>query len=867
MFFCAIQLIAQPTKIEYSNAPYTGNNYVRKLVTISPSNIWAGYTSPHTKALSNLGVANYNGSTWKHYRQHNSTTGYQLMKDFVVTATGKVWIAALNGLFYLNPDDTLLNNHFNTNNSNLLGDSLLCLTLLNDKVWAYTNRGLCMYDGSGFTNYAVQNYPVLGYKISKMVSTKKGEIFLASNKGLIHFKNNNFSVIDSNNSALKSSNITALFADENDNVWVGTALANGYTTFFVYTNALYPLRPNECDNMILEVRDVTANKNGDVVMRVHGNSINREGIQLFTFRDNNIYDYSYIQSGYHNPELYTDGSLFYLTSHSGVDKGIFIVSSTQIRDDDSIRLIRWHRSENLDANNISMPISSSEDFGINYQTGETTRSPKGSCKSNIFSGSLWLGCVVNNEVHLAAQTYRQGGIEFVPGPINKGFPIYDSIMQKKYNRLWKIDKPTIDKFKTDFANGQTFAIPDVILTWPAHGDEGIGQRKNMAPFIDNNHDGKYNPYDGDYPDIKGDMSVFFIMNDAQLHSETGGLPFEFEFYVMAYSYACSDIKAGSSNEVLNNTVFMEYKMINRSSQNFNGIKAGLWLDIDNGNERDDYVGCNPKIGYAYGYNGDNFDEGASGYGAHPPATAAIPLGGDSTQSYMSNFYSYQNDFSVKGNPSYPLHYWYALNTRYRSNEAVVYPIAGGNPNPNDTTLYMFPGKNDLQNRPEWSEYTFNNPIGSRTFVLSIPSFNLAINKDTAITFALVFSQTNDTTAYPNPILNKLENDVLKVKSWFANNTFPTCSKLIAGENVVEESKRNVVASLYPNPSNGLVWVKHSLGIQATIKIYNLSGVLLQTIDNATQNQELDLGHLAQGFYFIQISTPDGYSKSLKFIKH
>ena len=45
------------------------------------------------------------------------------------------------------------------------------------------------------------------------------------------------------------------------------------------------------------------------------------------------------------------------------------------------------------------------------------------------------------------------------------------------------------------------------------GDTSLGQAPYLAPFVDVDYDGLYNPALGDYPDVMGDQAIFFIFND------------------------------------------------------------------------------------------------------------------------------------------------------------------------------------------------------------------------------------------------------------------------------------------------------------------------------------------------------------------
>ncbi len=177
---------------------------------------------------------------------------------------------------------------------------------------------------------------------------------------------------------------------------------------------------------------------------------------------------------------------------------------------------------------------------------------------------------------------------------------------------------------------------------------------------------------------------------------------------------------------------------------------------------------------------------------------------------------------------------------------------------------MYPGKDDANGRPEWSEGSVNNVPGDRRFVACAHPFNLAINADTTITYAIIFSRTNDSTAYPNPIQNKLEHDVIKIKGWFARNAFPDCSKVTSGLN--DHKKAGEMGlNLFPNPAGNKLTIQHDSRSQASLKVYNLSGKLIRSMDHVQQTETLDISDIKPGFYIIKVEA-GGSGKSIKFIK-
>ena len=278
---------------------------------------------------------------------------------------------------------------------------------------------------------------------------------------------------------------------------------------------------------------------------------------------------------------------------------------------------------NLDVNNVRATILGGGDMWWDLNNAQY-EIPKGGLKNSLFAGALWIGGVDDGgQLKAAAQTYRQGGDDFWPGPLDITTASITDEECLAYNKHFKLDRSQVDEFIVRYVDAQdpTYEIPDEILEWPAHG--GPGQEPYLAPFHDANGDGFYNPYDGDYPDYNmngnydnaklfGDQTLWWIFNDkGNIHTETEAEPIGLEIHAQAFAFV-------AENEV-NDMTFYNYKIINRGTQPLNDTYFGQWVDPDLGWYLDDYVGCDVGLGLGFCYNGDAEDEGAAGYGFNPPA--------------------------------------------------------------------------------------------------------------------------------------------------------------------------------------------------------------------------------------------------------
>ncbi|MCR5646248.1 MAG: hypothetical protein K6F96_07680 [Bacteroidales bacterium] len=325
--------------------------------------------------------------------------------------------------------------------------------------------------------------------------------------------------------------------------------------------------------------------------------------------------------------------------------------------------------------------------------------PAGSGKSTIFQKALWFGGLdAADSLHLAAMRYGQGhylggGQDYWAGPLKTTDASIDLMTALKYHHVWSLTRAEIEQFKTNF-NNPSCPVPEDILSWPAHGEGDYAY--DLAPYIDVNNDGRYNPADGDYPDIKGDQCLFFIFNDSyKEHGESFGGKLGLEVHVMVYAFE------DPFDEALNNTVFTHFEFFNRSSNDYHDVYLGLWFDWDLGYANDDYVGCDVQRNSCFVYNGMSFDGSGepTSYGDNPPAQVATVLSGPEGKR-MTGFLYHNNDNSAIGDPENAPDYYNLLQARWKDGShlqygGIGYPGMEGTVGPDCN--YMFPGDSDPDN--------------------------------------------------------------------------------------------------------------------------------------------------------------------------
>ena len=289
----------------------------------------------------------------------------------------------------------------------------------------------------------------------------------------------------------------------------------------------------------------------------------------------------------------------------------------------------------LDINNVLARINTGGDMWWDLPGGVGSKYyiPKGGAATSMFSGSLWVGGLdINNQLKLAAQRYRQVGIDYWTGPLTiDGTAAIDNAVCAQYDQFFKITRAEVDEFlghcdpiSGAYISSDDYQIPPSILNWPAHGDVAAGQSYYLAPFYDVLGDGEYDPLSGDYPYydipnelchtdvkameeeidgtiqgsiladqvIKGDQTLWWVFNDkGNIHTETTGSAIGLEIRAQAFAFA--------TNDVINNMTFYSYEIINRSTFELTQTYFSPWVDTDLGYAWDDFVGCDVGRGLGY----------------------------------------------------------------------------------------------------------------------------------------------------------------------------------------------------------------------------------------------------------------------------
>ncbi len=542
----------------------------------------------------------------------------------------------------------------------------------------------------------------------------------------------------------------------------------------------------------------------------------------------------------------------------------------------------------LDINNVRCRLLGAGDFwwdlinDAKYEIPKVDPSTGAIPKHSSFAGALWIGGIdAGGQLKIAAQTYRQSGNDFWPGPLDPDGTIEEATCNA-YDRHWKINRTEIDAFlETVIANGPNGSgyldvpldpgsIPTIIREWPGLGNqyavgkagEAINVEKDLAPFVDLNFSGTYEPEIGEYPDIDGDQAIFWVYNDkGNIHTESGGDAIGLEIQAMAFGF--------QTNDEINDMTFYRYKVINYATTSLDSTYFGQWVDSDLGLFSDDWVGCDTILSLGMCYNGDSDDGGAAGYGANPPIFGTDFFQGpikyifddgaivDSVRLGMSSFLYYNNDFTVIGNPEVAAHYYGYMSGSWKDGSPFTY---GGN-GYGGTELSNFIFPSDPSDPEGWSECTESNTPADRRYLQSAGPFQLLPGAKNEIVMGAIWVRP--------PVSGGCQTsfDLAQLADQKAQALFDANFELIGGPDAPDLAIRELDRSLVLSITNGPTSNNIGEGYQETDPL--IISVITQLPDSviAANPGIEDSTYNFQGYKIYQLEnaqvTPSEYNDPTK----
>jgi hypothetical protein len=505
-------------------------------------------------------------------------------------------------------------------------------------------------------------------------------------------------------------------------------------------------------------------------------------------------------------------------------------------------------------------------------------------------------------VYLGEDVYVQNG-SYKVGPYTN-ISNYNHDIIHNFSESFYVDRALCNQHVFAIStNLPNYQMPKGIKNWPAHGDVSLGQAQNLAPFIDINQNGIYEPEQGEYPSFPGTRCLLNITH--QHESDWGNIGTGLELHSYLYNFDCED----SISEVL----FYKTELYNRTNVDYDSVAVGIYNDYDLGGYNDDYVGTHVETGMIYAYNGDNNDEGSGGFegfGDSLPTIGNLFLKGVKFSNNLiddeigvshhqtingfgfndgivdNEFYGLQYSFYFSGagvsatqsDPITSEQYFNYLNGKWRFGDTLYYGgtgFQGSNGVTSIPTRYSFSGNSDplhygtngIDPGFEWSEESNNNPPGDRRILGSFGSTPMQAGEKLEYHFAYLagkrvpgFGQSQlDLFAKARHVKNAFNSNLTSCGQTFDNLTQEEITS------VAKIDTKNLI-KLYPNPSSDKINIVIPQNTDFQIEIIDISGKSLFKEQLVSGINEIDVKDFKRGIYFVKFISGNSI-ETIKFIKN
>ncbi|MFT7590981.1 MAG: hypothetical protein ACI9UJ_000902, partial [bacterium] len=309
-----------------------------------------------------------------------------------------------------------------------------------------------------------------------------------------------------------------------------------------------------------------------------------------------------------------------------------------------------------------------------------------------YSGS-WMTGVVEDTIY-ANKNSNWDKQQLWPGPIDTVTNLPKSAVE--WSKVWTITRADVNFHRANFTTSG-YTGSDFIKNWPAkHADNNISPF--MAPYIDWNSNGVYDPENGDYPSFEGDYAAYFIANDLfgeNIFPQANKIGVELQGLV--YAYDRSDLK---------NTLFVKLFLINRSANDYAPFYFGQYVDYQLGNFDDNRIETDVNRNLVFGFNGDSFDE--NGFKKILPAAGCVFL-----NEKLFSSTSFVDSDSIRRlpiNEEEMLNVMQGFWPNGRAKYAFGQGITGSN---SQITKYIYPNETDPKVSQSWVDFNSNDAVGHR----------------------------------------------------------------------------------------------------------------------------------------------------------
>ena len=500
-------------------------------------------------------------------------------------------------------------------------------------------------------------------------------------------------------------------------------------------------------------------------------------------------------------------------------------------------------------------------------------------RTAIFAGGLWIGGKdAAGNFLLASSEYGlgQNNTDFFPGPLDENGETTENTCAN-FDKFFGANSQDINTHIADFQDNGMIdnTVPNSILGWPGFGNPNFfevhsfdlpSNNSPLAPFIDQNSNGLYEPMQGDYPDTKlADQAWWWVFNDnGGPHTESQGSPLGFEIQMLAYAYSSAD-------PAINDATFYDLKMINKSGQTVEDFYTSLWIDPDLGCYTDDYIGCIPSenIGYVYnmdeidGDNGCDCSFGVNTYCDEIPVVGIKLLEGltdyenGMTDDLGMTSFMYYNNAAINNppsgttDPSIVTDYYNLMQGLWGDGTPLTYGGTGYNPG-GETTEFAFP--DSPSDAAGWSMCSANSPQNDPRILMNTGPINSVPGSIHRISFAVI-AEAN--VPHPCPDVSGLIENGNTVQEVFEDPT--DVSNIIYNNNQL---------TISPNPfsEQTIISLNNASQMIQSVKLYSIDGRQIRNIESINQNTySMKRADLNDGMYVYLLTTTDGKLMSGKIL--
>ena len=514
------------------------------------------------------------------------------------------------------------------------------------------------------------------------------------------------------------------------------------------------------------------------------------------------------------------------------------------------------------------PVTSSQRMTADYTTG------------------IYILAKVNGQLRAAGSYYSShftGGFIPVPGEVPPVTVCMDSAF--KVYLVSVTDQSLVNGgTRTVTAGGRQYTLNFTSWAgWPVN---------QGAPYYEVNNIPGYQPgWNSDRPNIgngssaKPDQLLFTVYMDytnctnnlhqAEIGLPGGTLPTGAEIQQIAFAFSCYPLQ---------NMYFIKYRIINKSSMNWDSTYIGLINDADIGagscGAVDDAGGCDSVRNMSFVYNADNSD---CNYGVNPPALGSrmlqspIRFTGNPLDTAKLPYGIYIGYKLIGMTSSFTFKCGYPCLCEPNDAEEAYYVMRGlntcGNPYINPVTglptKFVYSGNSC--SRTGW----IDSVPGDRKYLMNSGPFSMAALDTQIVVFSLMISRDGSDNFDNVCKLQTISDSALK----YYYNDFQTCIPIGIQPISTEVPDRFMLYQNNPNPFNPVTTIRFAVPSVGQRHAFDVQLVIYDVLGReiaALVNEELNPGTyevewLAEsypsGVYFYTISSGNYYdSKKMLLIK-